>query len=379
VLAWLLPASARAEEIALPDAARPFDVISARDAGSGGSHAAYAGGLNVLFANPALLADTRGQLGIAELSFSLAGLGMAGVLINYLAKTGDPLPYLDMIQESARNAVDIGGPLAIGFVRKNWGAGLFNTTRMDLDWKQTGGFKEGSLFFMEEIVAAGAFGFRFFETSGGSGDAGIGLKLFFRGGNRPDVDVQTLKYFLENAQSAPYEAQLGAGLDLGLRFTVNNLSFGLALRDPFSPVMVTITKNFGTYLEGAEYTSGVVFVPPTLKAGLAWNPPPPFWRHIISGFCFTLDFKQALFFLESSPRHPLLELSAGFEMVIQDVYSFRMGLSDMLPAAGFGINFGLFHLDTACFMVEGGENLWERPTLAVNISVLYRYRRPAWD
>lgn len=313
------------------------------------------------------------------MTFSLVGLGMAGILIDYLAKTGTPVIYLTMIQENMRNAVDIGGPLAVGFVRKNWGAGIFNITRMDLDWTKTEGPKEGRVAFLEEIVAIGSFGFRFLETSGVTGDAGISLKLFYRGGHQPNVDMQNLKYFLENAQDAPYQAQLGVGLDLGVRLTAGSLAFGLAMRDPFSPAQVTITKDFGTYLEGAEYTSGLVLVTPTLRAGLAWSPPPPFWQHIITDFTFTLDFKQALFFLEPVPRSPLLEISAGFEMVIQERCSFRMGISDMLPAAGFGINFGLFQFDAACYMVEGGKNLWEHPTLAAVIGILYRYRRPAWD
>ena len=126
---------------------------------------------------------------------------------------------------------------------------------------------------------------------------------------------------------------------------------------------------------GAELFGEMLSIMPRLAFGVLLSPEPPFWKHILSDFRITLDFQQILFFLEQNYRSPLLELGLGFEVTLNDKFSFRMGLYEMLPTAGFGLRLGLFQFDITAGLREYGRDIWQYPTLTVLVGILYRYKR----
>jgi hypothetical protein len=366
-------AAAAAQNVEQSEKIDPFVMPSARAFATGGHHAAFSDDFNVFFSNPALLATIEPEFSLAEFSLEFIDFGVAGLLFNHVTNTPSESSVL-YAKNSKESGLHAGGPLALGVIRKNWGIGAFNITRFHLAW--TSDDKQlANITSTEEFLITGGYGRTLFNKGGVSADAGLSLKAFFRAGFLQAIWYPDLKYFLERTNNATIETQLGGGVDAGVRLRIGPAALGLVMRDAYTAVYKSNFINMEAFNAGEELFGGMVSIMPRLAFGLLVSPEPPFWKHIISGFRITLDFHQMLFFLEQDYRSPLLELGVGFEVTLNNTFSFRMGLYEMLPTAGFGLRLGLFQFDITAGLREFGQNIWEYPTLTVLVGVLYRYKK----
>ncbi|MDR0539458.1 MAG: hypothetical protein LBG74_02990 [Spirochaetaceae bacterium] len=369
-----IPVKAAAQEIKFTEMAQPFEMPSSRAYGGGGYHAAFADDLSALFANPAALSSIPGQISIAELTLSACGLSMVEMFADYFFQTGDKT-YLTELQQSQKNAIDLGGPLGLALAYKGFGFGAYNVVRSNITWTDETIRRPRPEFSTEFIILAG-YGLTMFDTGTARGEIGLSLKFLYRTIQASLASLQGVQYFIETLNDHMMETQIGFGADAGMRFEFGTFSVGLVIHDPYSPIFADHYKNKKSYENGTVLESATLTVQPRLAMGIAWCPPPPFWRHINTDFTLTRDYRDILSVLDATARDPLLELSAGFEVTLKKTFSFRAGFFEMLPAAGLGINFGLFKLDASIFMLESGLVVWEAPSLAFSISFLWRYPFP---
>jgi hypothetical protein len=66
-------------------------------------------------------------------------------------------------------------------------------------------------------------------------------------------------------------------------------------------------------------------------------------------------------------------VSLGAELVLLNVLSLRLGISDALPAAGFGLNLSFMRLDCSIHGKELGLDPGIQPVYALDIGLLFRY------
>ena len=346
---------------------------SARAFATGGYHAAFSDDFSVFFSNPAILSTVEPEFSLAELSFELIDFAVAGLLFNHFTNT-PPENSVRLAKYGKEGGFHIGGPLSLGIIRKNWGIGAFNITRVHMRWVSD----ERQLAHItstEEFLLTGGYGLRLVNKGAVSFDMGLSLKLFFRAGFLQSIWYPDLKYFLEKINSSTIETHIGGSADAGVRLGLGIVSLGLVMRDAYSVVYKSNYLDMDAYKAGEKLLGNMVSLTPRLAFGVLIDMEPPFWKHIISDFRITLDFQQILFFLENKQRSPLLELGFGFEAALNNRFSFRMGLYEMLPTAGFGLKLNLFQFDITAGLREFGENLWEYPTLTVLIGLLYRYKK----
>ena len=365
--------AAAAQNLEQSEQIEPFVMPSARAFATGGYHAAFSDDFNVFFSNPALLAAIEPEFSLAEFSLEFIDFGMIGLLFNHITNTPSESSVL-YAKNSKETGFYAGGPLALGIVRKNWGIGAFNVTRMHLRW--TADDKQlAHVVTTEEFLLTGGYGLTLFNKGIVSADIGLSLKMFYRVGFLQAIWYPDLKYFLEKINNATIETQLGGGVDAGVRLGLGPVSLGLVMRDAYSAAYKSNYMNMDDFNAGAELFGEMLSIMPRLAFGVLLSPEPPFWKHILSDFRITLDFQQILFFLEQNYRSPLLELGLGFEVTLNDKFSFRMGLYEMLPTAGFGLRLGLFQFDITAGLREYGHDIWQYPTLTILTSILYRYKR----
>ncbi|MDR0550606.1 MAG: hypothetical protein LBG72_01165 [Spirochaetaceae bacterium] len=350
----------------------PFEMPQARAAGSGGYHAAYADDISALFANPAILSSCEGQIAIAELSLSAIDTGMFGLYIDYVVNMPQK-SYVTNIQDGQKNTLDLGGPLGVGILYKGFGAALYNVTRSGMVKTKDAALRAE---FSEEFLVTAGYGLKLFDTGNVRGELGLTGKFFYRFLSAKDnINVLGIQDFLEDVNKYPLETQMGGGADLGARLTAGTFSIGVSVHDPYSPASVTGYENRAAF-GGTAQSTGTANVKTRLSAGIAWQPSPPFGKSVISEFLLTLDCHNILAPFDEDERSILLEFALGFEVRLINNVSFRAAINELMPAAGLGFDFGLFKLDAAIRMTECGNDIWQYPALAFNLSFLYRYRFP---
>ena len=353
----------------LPKTINPLVMPSARAAATGGYHAAYAEGFNAFFSNPAIFAAIEPQKGFSEFSYSINNFDIFSIF----ASSDDEMrgKFFERLEEGIVLQMELGGPISFGAIKEKWGWGVFNVTRMHLEWTRDVVWKI-HFRLSEELFFLSGFGFRVIDDGDVIADVGFVAKVFFRAGYLPKMFITAIKNFWEDMSRDVFESQLGMGADIGARFTFYDIfSIGLNVHDPFSPAYVAEYRNIDQFYKQNMVDSGMVTVTPRLAAGLA--------LHlkgigiVVSDFVVTVDYNQLLPFLEVSPRSPLLEFGLGIEIQFLEVLSLRVGFNELLPCGGIGLDLTLFKFDAAVMMKELGKDPGDFSTWAASLSILCRY------
>jgi hypothetical protein len=345
----------------------PFVMPSARSGGMGGTHAAFADDFYTLFTNPAALIDVEEQFSAAELTVSMYGplFELFDMLSDY--SNGD----LDL-SGIAPGAVgfDLAGPVALGWVGRRMGLGVFSRTKTDV--KMTSSKVKPVL--SGEILLLGGYSFRLIDQPKHVLDGGFLAKGFYRGMVNMEASVFDAGNIISDFMGNPYETHLGMGLDLGLRYTfLEDLAVGLVCFDAYSPALVTSYNSLSDYRDKSASDSSYATVRPRLNLGVSYRIHSDFLDRYISNLVVMLDYNDFLDLAALIPRNPILNIGLGAELRLLRVLSLRLGISDALPAAGFGLDLKYLKLDFAIHGKELGLDPGVRPTYAIDLGLLFRY------
>jgi hypothetical protein len=203
---------------------------------------------------------------------------------------------------------------------------------------------------------------------------GLTAKLFVRiGYNSPPLYIQQLRYLIQDMIEGPFETQLGAGADIGLRWSLtDSLSFAAVIYDPFSPVWVTQYSRVEKIADQEMIAQGVVPVTPRASVGISWKMASPFWHRYFSDITFSLDYFGLLDNLSENPRSPLLNFSAGLEVRMLEVFTLRAGFRDMQPSVGAGLNYSFMNVDVAFYGKELDLEPYRNVTWALTLDFSFR-------
>lgn len=364
-LCFLLCARLSAQE--LPESISSIEFPSARSAGFGGYHAAYADDLNFFFSNPALLPGIETQFSAAAASFELIEFDMLNLLTG-----GQANALQNVVSEGIEIGMDLGGPFAISYIGENWGFGFFNVTRLHVIWQPNIVWKM-QVALREELFALYSYAVRFVDSGLFTADAGITFKAFYRASYLPKMFLHEIKYIFESISNDTFESQLGVGVDIGLRFTLGgSLYAGIVFHDPYSPAYVAEYAKIEKYYKQQMLAGAFMTLPRRLSVGISWEITPKSIAHIIK-LVIMADVNQLIPAFNVKQRDKYLEIALGAEIRLLEVLYFRAGFKELLPGAGLGVDFTVFKFDAAIYQKELGENPGDYSTWAANVSILYSY------
>ncbi len=349
----------------------PFTIPSARLSALGGTHAALTDDFSALFTNPAGFAGVEKELSVAELTVSVYGpifeiADLAG---------SDTFDLSGIVGDNGTYAgFDIGGPLSLGWVGNGLGFGLFNSS--SLDGIATGAGVRATA--SEDFLVVGGYAFRFEPAEAHLVDAGFLVKGFLRGMMELESSLLSVTDLFTGSlmSDRPFASVMGLGFDLGLRYEYDRtLAVGLVCRDVYSPALVSAFASASDFFSGAQAidsgSSGKI--DPRLDMGIAYYPRFERLERYVTNLVFLLDYRDFLDLFALIPRHPILNVSFGTEVVVLDALSLRLGIADALPCAGFGLDLKFAQFDFAMRGIELGLDPGVNPVLAMDIGLLFRY------
>jgi hypothetical protein len=354
----------------LPSSVNAVGFPSARNTALGGAHVGLDGDFSTIFTNPAALVGAAPIKNFAELAIDIIDID----LITRVFTSDDPLPqFTALLVDHFEADLDIGGPLALGAVGDGYGWGLFNASKFGLIWDRSQIFMV-SPTLTEEFTLAGAYGLRLYDGLDARFDLGITAKVFLRAGYlSPPIYLPQVKYILQDLMEMPFETQLGVGADIGFRWTfLDSLSFAAVIYDPFSPVWVDHYAKLEKLSEREIIASGRIAVTPRASIGVSWKMFSPFWHRYFSDITLSVDYIGLMESLSENPRDPLLNISAGCEIRMLEVFCVRAGFADMQPAGGIGINFTFMNVDLSFYGKELGLKPNQYVTWAAAINISFR-------
>jgi hypothetical protein len=349
----------------------PFVLPQARFAGLGGNHVAVGDNFYSLFTNPASFVDIEEEFSAAEVSISAYGPVLE--LIDLFRKDSDSLDLTGIVGPAGFAAgLDVGGPLALGWVGRGLGLGIFDRLRSTA---AVSGTKIRPLV-AGEILLVGGYSFKLIEKESHRLDAGFLGKGFFRGDLDLEAPIIEAEDILDDFSDKPFGTYLGLGIDLGFRYTFReNLSAAIVCFDAYSPVLVTPYDSFSDFTGGGSSSSGSshATVKRRLDLGMKYRIRSEFIDRYISRMTIMADYRDILDFTALIPRNPILNIGIGLELTVLNSLSFRVGISDALPSFGLGLDFSAMTLDFAIRGKELGLDPGIQSVYGIDLSLLFRY------
>jgi hypothetical protein len=321
---------------------KPFVLPSARASGFGGIHAAQGDDFSSLFSNPASFADIEKQFSAAELSISL--YGPVFEMLDLAMNSSGSIDISNLVGPGGFAAgLDMGGPIALGWIGSGLGFGVLNRTVMDAKVTST----VIRPVVSEELLLLGGYSFRVIDGGDHTFDIGFLGKGYYRASLNLQSSIFNVTDMINGVMSRPFETHFGLGVDLGLKYTYGGkFSLALAGYDVFSPALITRYSAFSDYGSGGAQSYATVT--PRLAFGMLYRIQSDFLDRYISDFIVMLDYRDMLDPLISLiPRHPLLNVSLGAEITLLKILRLRAGIADALPSLGFGIDMKALQFDFA--------------------------------
>ncbi|MDR1278428.1 MAG: hypothetical protein LBK02_06730 [Treponema sp.] len=350
----------------------PFVMPSARASGIGGNHIALADDFYSLFTNPAAFVGVEEEYSVAEITLST--YGPVFEILDLIISSSDSMTNLDISgiigARGFAAGFDLGGPLALGWVGKGLGFGVFS--RISADALVNGLTLRPVV--LGEVMMLGGYSFRVVDVPDHVLDAGFLGKGFFRSGMNLSTPIFEVEKLLEDPLDKEFKTYLGLGLDLGIKYTfAENLSAALVWFDAYSPVVVNTFSSIRAIQKKEAPVRSYGTVNSRLDFGLKYRIRSPFLDRYISVFSVMADYRNFLDLRSLIPRNPILNVGLGAEIVLLNVLSIRAGISDALPAAGFGLNLSFVKLDCSIYGKELGLDPGIQPVYAVDVGLLFRF------
>jgi hypothetical protein len=357
--------------------------ISARQSALGGSHVALADDLFTLMANPAGFQSAERELHVAEATLGLSGpiFDIASVVIEVSGGADPATLLLDPDVQDLFNglyaAVNMVGPISFGYVGGGLGFGLF-------DWIDVSFASAGTLTLATEIsevilIAGGySFGIPLPESWNSSFSIGAVLKTLIRAGVSATKSVLDLFSLMGNPMALllgqPFLLTLGVGADMGLLYSIADVwSFGIAIRDLYSPTIRSEYASMQAFLDADTPTKSSGIIPLDLSLGVAFTPRLGSLGRYISDFKLMLDYKDILDFLThpGTARNWILHFGLGFEIGLLEALSVRGGFNQGLFSAGLGIDLAAMGIDISMFGTELSTEPGLRPVYNLILSLSF--------
>lgn len=350
--------------------------FSARAAALGGTHAALADDISTLFSNPAGFRSVEPQFSVAESTVSFYG-SAAELLGGMLSGGGTG------VMGEKHAALNVLGPLALGYVGNGVGFGIFSSSNVRLNIGDASTpdreIVEGNLFLI------GGYAFRIPLPEGwhSSLDIGLSLAAFLSIRNFSFVrSPQFLQYLAPPFQLTqlatiigPVQRAVGSAVEFGLLYSFKNiLSFGISGRD-LSLEQLRTFDSFAGLLGAGVSKPSLNILPLDLSAGILFRPPLGRLGRYISDLKFMVDYQDIFDFLIYPPgaTHPLLHIGAGLEANFLEIVSVRVGLYQCLVSFGLGLDLTYFTLNFAYFGQELSGEPGGEPVSGYAVGLEFKY------
>jgi hypothetical protein len=351
----------------------PLTVTSTRNAGLGGPHVAYTDDVYALFVNPAALQKAN-QWSFFEISPALIGPFFD---IADIATSSDPGKALGEFASDQDGKVPLGlelrGPLSFAYTANGLGFGVWD--RIFVDARIRGVDIDATV--TADLILTYGMSFRILDIGYHEFDAGFVAKPFFRGMAHKEMSgldlVEDSDILLEDF-SIPLI--LGVGFDLGFMYRFyDDLALGVTVDDVF-----TGGKAVASAMGSTPDT--VYRVPTTLNVGIAytfrlnrvWQDAPSLLQPSYAAFMFDWhDVTNSFLSVEDyTKRNASLNLGLGLEIGLFNFVKVRVGLNEMLPAVGLGIEPGPFQFNFAMYGKELGKEPGRFSTYVYDLSIAIR-------
>jgi hypothetical protein len=362
----------------------PFN--SPRANGMGGNHATLADDFETIFVNPAGFTTAEDKLSVAALDATVRDIDTTLRLIS--SEFSDPVVYASRIKDHYETGISSNGPLMIGSIRGDAGWAFLNRQYLKMWWERN------NIFIMNaNIVEEIAFYFgRSFPITNFEDTytitPGFTIKPNYRLMFAPrEVPFFDFRHIFRNLRDQPFESQLGLGVNVGVLVTYfHALYLSVVANDLLSPVYVSRYTSLAGYSDGNEKAEGSVeFIKPSVDVSICFRTKNVFPGEIVRDIVFALDFHLTSELLDRIgggsirnigawlDRNSLLNIGAGLEFHLLRAFWIRVGWQQMLPAAGFGMDFGTMKLDVAVFGETFGDRLTDYKGASFSLGLSFRY------
>jgi hypothetical protein len=350
----------------------PLTLSSTRNAARGGPHVAYTDDVYALFVNPAALRKVN------QRSFFEISPAFVGPLFDIvdIAKADDPGKALGEFASEQKGRIPLGldlrGPLSIAYAANGLGFGIWD--RILVDTRVRGTDIEATV--LADVILNYGMSFRLLDLSYHQVDAGFVVKPFLRGMTYKEMsglDLVDDSDILLKDISVPIIA--GAGLDLGFMYRLfDDLAFGLTAADVFTgggEVAAAMGSKSDTfYRVPMSLNLGLAY---TFKLGKVWKDAPSLLQSSYAAFMFDWrNLTDAFQPDDYTKRNFILNLGLGLEFGFFDFLKIRMGLNEMLPAFGLGLEPGPFQFNFAMYGKELGNEPGRFSTYVYDFSIAIR-------
>jgi hypothetical protein len=358
----------------------PLGFPSTAANGMGGPHVAYTSDIYALFVNPAAL-QWANQASIFEISPTLIGpldkLAKSGSSIMGALKGDDsegdsnPFASLSDIIDGGKLSIgmDMRGPLSVGYTANGLGFGLFS--RVFVDARIIGTDVDGTAY--ADVMLPFGMSFNVLRLQDHEVAAGFVLKPFVRA--MTDIELSALDFVSGGDISIAVPMLAGLGSDLGFLYRFKrDLALGLTLGDLYT---------FGAKMNdiSGTTTDEIYRVPLSLNLGAAytfrlvnfWETAP---RALQSAYIAAMvdwrSMNNIFTWNDRLHRNPILDLGMGAEFGFFNFLKFRVGLRDMLPMVGLGLEPRVFKFNVAIYGKELGSEPGINSTMALDLSIALR-------
>jgi hypothetical protein len=365
-----------AEKVAMP----AFTIPTARSSGMGGTHVAYTDNVFALLVNPAAIMRVEQKSFFAQ-SFSMfnpeSTFGILGSIIDMAggdtSNMGKAADTLSKQKGKIALGLDIREfPFSVSWVADGFGFGLWNRIFVNPNIQGT----HVSVNVYADVILPGAFAFKILDTDNHAVDAGITLKPFVRGIATERINIMDMMdgdVDILDTMSVPLV--IGAGFDIGFLYRWDlGLSAGLTFDDiaTYGGAVTDFIQdnNSNTYYVPFSMNLGVAY---DFKLGKFWENLPGFFANTEIAFAFdwhnvTNVFQQK----DYTKRNASLDIAMGLQFKVLDMIMVRFGMNEMLPAFGFGFDFGPIELDLAYYGRELGLEPGQLSAAAVEFTFAIR-------
>ncbi|MGP1438131.1 MAG: hypothetical protein ACTTKH_03565 [Treponema sp.] len=348
------------------------EVILPSSAGFGGNYSTYYKDDSILFSNPALFAFAEKRSSAMSLNFRIDSLAYSALkYIRSKDRQSNLLNLLTNTSSLCTNAA-LTGPISFSFIDKNFGFGMFNTTRAIALLPSL-----SSIFSLigEDVVITGGYGATVFEKENHLISLGVQMKGFFQTyvyiNSTLFGSVYTI--FEKQLKGLPVVLQAGFGFDLGFAYKYKNiLTVGLTCKDLYSPVFLSYYENYTDFFNSKpKDKSTYKTFTPTINLGLSVQAIHPGYFKNVCSLNFYMDLRNMFSFIPSIRKNYLLNFAFGGELVFHRVLSVRFGIQELYPQFGIGLDFTYFDLSFSVYGKELALDPWKRPLINIEIGIRF--------
>ena len=361
----------------------PVVIQSIRMNAMGGTHVAFADGLDSLIANPASFRKTPPVLSLSALNLGLSGpiFDIASVIIESMATSNPQSVLLSenvmSMLKSLYASMNLIGPITFGYVGKGLGFGFFSNSY--INFSSVGTVPTITSEVEQDFLFSGGYTFRIPLPRNWNStlDFGILLKAFVRGEVEITSSILELFSLLSNPSvsiiySQPFTLGIGVGIDSGLLYSYGErFSFGIVGENLYAPTLDNRYDTFQDFLNSETPTMTNGIVPVDLSAGIMFSPYLGPIELYVSNLKLFLDYGDILDFVThpATAKNPILHVGIGAEVVLLEILSLRAGFYDGLFSAGLGLDLTFFRLNRAMYGRELSTEPGLRPVYNLMIGI----------